>query len=122
VAWSSSNTGVLTISSSQDHWGEGTIIAAGTSVIAAVLSGKTGTYNVTVTSAVPSSLEITPDGLSLPVGVSQQLSAIVTYSDGSKLDMTSAVTWSLVNDSDAATSGGTDANGTLNTTDEKGLV
>jgi hypothetical protein len=99
VTWSSSNTGVATINSS----GLATALAAGTTTITASTSapnsysgsgGTSGSTVLTVTAATLSSITVTPPNPMLPVGVTQQLAATGTYSDGSTYDITAQVAWS----------------------------
>jgi uncharacterized protein YjdB len=98
VTWSSSDTSVATVSTG----GLVTALAPGTTTISASSSmpssysatGSTGTATLTVNSASLSSLAITPADGSVPVGVTQQLTATGTFSDGTSHDVTGLVTWS----------------------------
>ena len=86
VSWSSSNTGVATISSS----GLATGVGAGSTIISAVLSGKTGSTSLTVRAA---SLAITTT--SLPgATLNFSYSATLASSGG-----TTPYTWSIINGS-----------------------
>ncbi len=97
VTWSSSNTAVATISST----GQASVLGAGTSTITATFGSVSG--NTLLTGTVPTatlqSITVTPNGVSLPNGGTQQFTAIGSYSDGSTQDITSTVTWTSGNPS-----------------------
>lgn len=88
VTWISDNTSIATIEN-----GTATAIAVGTANIEATLSGiSSAPVKLTVISL--SSIAVTPSSPNnLPVGATQQFTAIGTYSDGSNADITSQVTW-----------------------------
>jgi len=69
-------------------------IAAGSSTITATLGSVMGTTSVTVTAPTITSISVTPDDMTLPIGVGQQYIASAIYSDGSIQDLVSNVTWS----------------------------
>ena len=87
--WSSSDMSVAVPA------GHGMVLTMtqGTAIIAARLNSIYGTSSVTATTPVLSSISITPTGLSIAVGKSQQFSATGTFSDGSTQNLTNAVTW-----------------------------
>jgi hypothetical protein len=105
VTWASDTTGTATISST----GLATGVAAGTANITATLDGITNpavslavvapastttTTPTTTSAATLSSIAIAPASpASLAVGSTQAFTASGTYSDGSKADITSKVTW-----------------------------
>lgn len=90
VNWASFSTGTATISPS----GLATGIAAGSTTISASLGSIAGTTSLTVTAPTISSIVVTPDGLTLGIGIGQQYTATAIYSDGSTQDLVSGVTWS----------------------------
>lgn len=96
VSWSSSAGSVAVVDNSTGAEGLVTAVAAGTSMITATdaISGKSGTTRVTVTSAVLVSIAITPSNATIVRATSIQLTAIGTYNDGRKQDLTELVTWS----------------------------
>jgi len=94
ATWSSSNTEVAIVDS-----GLATAVEAGTVTITAVIEGTTGTATLTVTSATLSSIAVTSANSSIPAGVSTQLTATGTFSDGSTFNLTGQVTWSSSNTS-----------------------
>ena len=64
-----------------------------TVTITATYGGMTDTTTVTVTSAVPEALQITPDTASIAAGTTQQYSVNQIYSDGSIQSITSGLSW-----------------------------
>jgi hypothetical protein len=95
VTWSSSSTTTATVSNTAGTQGVATGVAAGTATISARLSGVTGTAQLTVTNATLKSLAITPNPFTVLVGDTAQLTATGTFSDGSTLDVTGQVSWSV---------------------------
>jgi trimeric autotransporter adhesin len=89
VNWASSSTAAATISAS----GLATGMAAGSTTISASLGGITGSTSLTVTAPTINSIVVTPDGLTLGIGIGQQYTATAVYSDGSTQDLVSGVTW-----------------------------
>ncbi len=94
VAWTSSDLTVATISSAAGSEGLASSVGVGTTTIAASAAGVSGSTTLTVTPAVIVAIEITPvlSG-GLPNGLSQQLTATATYTDGTTLDVTGTATW-----------------------------
>ena len=90
VSWGSSFGSIATI----DAAGLATGKAAGSTTISASLGGITGSTSMTVTAPTISSIVVTPDGLTLGIGIGQQYTATAIYSDGSTQDLVSGVTWS----------------------------
>jgi len=89
VEWSSSNGQFLSVSAT----GLVTPLAIGTSTVSASLSGQLGSVSVGVTAAVLNSISISSNATSLALGLTQQLAAIGSYSDGTAQDITSVVHW-----------------------------
>jgi 6-phosphogluconolactonase (cycloisomerase 2 family) len=104
VSWSSSATSIATVSPS----GIVTGIAVGNATITATLGGGTGTFLVTVAHAVLSSVAVTASTNSVAAGLTLQLTATGTYSDGSQQNLTSSVVWtsSAANIANVNSSGG----------------
>lgn len=90
VNWASSSTAAATVTGA----GLATGVAAGSTTITAGLAGIHGSTTLTVTAPTISSIVVTPDGLTLGIGISQQYTATAIYSDGSTADLVSGVTWS----------------------------
>ncbi len=94
VSWSSSNTGVATISDTTPTKGLALGVGAGsTSITAASGTITSPAATLTVTSANATSLAISGPS-SLALGVSQQFTATATFSDGTTQDVTNVATWS----------------------------
>jgi uncharacterized protein YjdB len=89
VTWSSSSIVTATV----DVHGLVTSIAAGTTTITATLGSVTQTFTITVSTPTISDIFVSPDGLTEPIGVSQQYTATADYSDGSSSDLSSGITW-----------------------------
>jgi uncharacterized protein YjdB len=95
VTWSSDNTSHVTVAAT----GTVTAVAAGPSTITAKLGTVVGTTTVTVSSAVLTSLAIESDPqgpLSVAVGHALQLTAVGTFSDGSKQVLGAEAHWAVV--------------------------
>jgi hypothetical protein len=111
VTWSSSNHAVATISNAAKSSGLAVGKAAGVTEISASLKGVLGTANLTVTDAVLTSIEVTPNNLPVPAGRTQQFTAVGVFSDGTIQDLTSRVTWSSSNHAVATISNAGGTNG-----------
>lgn len=92
IVWSSSDSSVATVNSSGSAKG----INLGISNIRATFGSKQGSASLTVSSAVLSSIQVSPTNPSLPLGGNQQLTATGVYSDNSTQDISSAVTWTVL--------------------------
>jgi len=94
VTWSSSDTSLMTVNS----LGQSTGIKKGSAKVIASLTpvgtktAVTGSVVQTTTEPILTSISISHSN-SLPVGLSDQLFATGTYSDGSSTDLTNQVTW-----------------------------
>ena len=95
VSWSSSAPSNATI----DATGLVTSVAAGSTTITATLGSVTQSTTLTVTNPTITSISITPDGLTLGIGINQQYTVTATYSDLSTQDLVSGVTWSSLSTS-----------------------
>ena len=93
VTWSSSNTGVATVSSS----GLAASQNAGSTTITATLGAISGSGTLTVSAPVIVSITITPVNNTIGVGLNLQYIAMGTYSNSSTVDITNSVTWSSTN-------------------------
>jgi len=93
VTWTSSNTVDATVSSSTPTNGMAHGIAAGSSTISATMGSLSATASLVVTSASVSSIVVTPSGVALPLGITQQFLATATFSDGTSQMVTGVATW-----------------------------
>ncbi len=117
VSWASSIGTVATISST----GLATGVAAGSTLIAASLSGITSAAVTLTVIAAPvatlTSITVTPASASILVGLSQQYNAVAAYSNGTSLNVNSVATWVSSNTTAATISGtGAATGGTAGTT------
>lgn len=90
VIWSSGTTSAATVLQT----GVTTGIAIGSSIITATSGTKSATATITVTPATLSSIAVTPLTATVPSTFTQAFIATGTYSDGTILVITNAVTWS----------------------------
>ena len=102
VSWTSSAPAVATVSPS----GLVTAVAPGSATITGSLNGETATLAVTVTNATlnTNGLVITTPPLTLAAGLTSQLAATGSYSDGSSQNVTASVNWSSSNTAAATVS------------------
>ena len=89
ASWVSSDATVATVTSA----GVATPVKAGSATITATYLGVSGTSTLTVSAATLSSINVTPNPLSLARGSSQQLTATGLYSDATSHDLTAVATW-----------------------------
>ena len=89
VAWSSSAPAIAEIGA------DGTIVAkaAGTASITAKLGEVTATAAVSILGLQPTELVIEPVDPTLPLGASLKFSAIASFDDGSKADVSASASW-----------------------------
>jgi uncharacterized protein YjdB len=101
VTWSSSTIANATVSAGGLVKG----VAAGSSTVTATLGSVAGSTSVTVTAPSITSISVTPDDMTLAIGVGQQYIASAIYSDGSIQDLVTGVTWTSSNTSVATIDG-----------------
>ncbi len=95
--WISLNPTVAAMSNAAGSKGLATTLAVGTTTIGTTFEGITGSTVLTVPGPPPPelvSIEVTPVNPSVPLGLTQQFTAMGIYSDNSKFDITTQVTWS----------------------------
>jgi uncharacterized protein YjdB len=93
VAWNSSDSNIATVSST----GLVTTLAPGGVQITANFGGQQGISDITVTSAVLTNLQITPNPSSVAVGNQTVLVCTAYYSNGDTVDVTADATWAALN-------------------------
>lgn len=97
VTWSSTNAAQASISNSSGTRGLATANGVGAPTIQAQLNGMTGSTTMTVNTAALVSIALTPFQPSLPKGITQQMTATGTFSDGTTANITGTATWSSNN-------------------------
>lgn len=95
VAWSSTNSGVATVSTN----GLAAGVATGNTQIVAASAGVSGSAALTVTSASPVSISILPGVISLPLGGYINLDASAGMTDGSSQNVSASVVYSVSDES-----------------------
>jgi trimeric autotransporter adhesin len=93
VSWMSSSPSVATVNVTGDVTGLG----VGSSTVTATLGAISGSLNVSVTPATIVSISISPGSVTIAAGESQAFTATATLTDGSTLDVTTSVHWSVTN-------------------------
>lgn len=106
VSWSSSNTGVATVSNAPGSRGLASGLSPGVTQVTATLSGLSGPAGLTVTSATLESIALAPANPMIPIGAARQLTATGIFSDGSTQDLTASATWASADGSRASVSKG----------------
>ena len=104
VSWTSSDQTKVVVSNAPGSQGSATATGVGSATITATQAGVSGTAAVTVTAATLTSITITPPGVSLAKGTSQQLTATGTFTDQSTQDLTRLVSWTSSDSTIAAVS------------------
>jgi hypothetical protein len=94
VTWSSSATGVATVSNAAGSKGLATSVSTGTTTIEATQGTVSGSTLLTVTGAVLQSIAVSPTNPVIALGTQEPFTALGTYSDRSTQDLTLRVTWS----------------------------
>jgi len=94
ASWTSSATGVASISNAAGTQGLASTLATGTSNINASLGSVSGVTAFTVTPAALTSIVVTPALLSISLGAIQQFTATGKFTDGTTQDVTSTAVWS----------------------------
>jgi hypothetical protein len=112
VTWASSSTDVAQVSNAAGSHGLVTTShLLGGADITATLAGATGGTHLTVTDAVLQSIAVTPADPSVPLGRTQALIAMGTFSDASMRDVTRDATWTSSQPGIASVSDAVDTRG-----------
>lgn len=94
ATWSSSDTGVATVSNTVGKKGLVTSQNIGTTNITATYNSvNSPSATLSVTPAILTSLSVTPVNTAIPLGKTKQFNATGTFSDNSTQDLTSFVDW-----------------------------
>lgn len=89
ATWTSSDGTIAPVSAT----GMVTAVATGSATLTATSGGITGSMNVQVSLSVLVSIAVSPGSASIPLGTTQQFTAMGTYSDASTQDLTTSVQW-----------------------------
>jgi uncharacterized protein YjdB len=89
ATWTSANAGVATI----NRMGRATSTGAGTTTISVTYMGLSTSTTLTVTNALPTSLQVSPIAPTMSVGNSAPFTATVILSDGTTRNVTGMATW-----------------------------
>ncbi len=117
VTWSSDAPDVASVSNAGGKEGQATAVTVGETFIRAALDGVEGSTLMTVTAATLQSIQVTPADQTLDLGLKEFYTATGTYSDGTTLDLTSTVVWSVAEMTVAAISNAAGAQGLLTALD-----
>lgn len=115
VTWSSSDPSRVAISNATGSNGLATTPGLGGVLITATLGGISNATPFTVTAAQLTSVSITPNLTTAPLGSSRQFFALGHYTDGSTQNLTNAVTWGSANPSVATISNAAGSKGLTTT-------
>ena len=102
--WSSTNAPAASVSNAAGQKGQATALAIGTGQIQATLAGLTGSATFTVAASPLASIAITPNPLSLVLGLNASLVATGTYQNGTTQILTTQVAWAVTDPSIAKVS------------------
>src|SRR3972149_1348218 len=99
VTWSSLSPAIATVSDTVGSKGLATAFSEGSTTITATSGAISGSTTLTVKAATVTlvSIEVTPTNPSIALGTTQQFTATGIFSDNSKQDLTTQVTWSSSN-------------------------
>jgi hypothetical protein len=101
ISWSGSPHGIVSINPSGLATGE----KIGTATVNARSETITGANTLTVSAALLTSIAVTSHNDMMPLGTTQQMSAIGRYTDGSSRDLTNSVSWFSASDHVVSISG-----------------
>lgn len=108
AVWASSVEATATISNAAGTVGLLSTVANGSTTITATVGAISGSTDVTVSGAALVSIAVTPVNPSLADGLTEQFTAVGTFSDNTTQDLTTQVTWTS---SDAAVAAISNASG-----------
>jgi hypothetical protein len=115
VTWASSDQALATISNAAASQGLAVGVDEGSATISAALSGVTGTTTLAVSAATLTSITVDPALPTIAKGLTQQFSAIGTFSDTTTQDLTTQVTWTSSDSAVATVSNATGSEGLAQT-------
>jgi uncharacterized protein YjdB len=93
ATWASTNATAFAVSNAAGQKGQATALATGSGQIQATLAGVTASATVTVSASPLVSIAVTPNPLSLVLGLSSSLVATGTYQNGTTQILSTQVAW-----------------------------
>ena len=111
VAWHSDNTNLSLVADNSNGLYQANTV--GTTLVIASLNQTQGFTRADITNATLTNLSIVTESNSQAVGTSQDLVVFGQYSDGSHVDLSSQVSWTLSDTTSATISNSTGSNGRL---------
>jgi hypothetical protein len=93
AVWTSNAPGIVSIDTGTPSSGVAHALAPGTATVSAAIGTVHAEALTTVVAAVLERIEVVPQGLSVPAGLTVTYGAIGVYSDGSTADLTSVAVW-----------------------------
>jgi LruC domain-containing protein len=127
VAWKADGNGdgfddsnVIAISNNSLSMGTAKAMGVGNAIITAMLGNLSGSKEYTVQAATISSISVQSVNDTRPKGLSEKITAIATYTDGTTTDITSSVTW--IADSNGDGKNDTNVVSISNSPESKGVV
>lgn len=107
ATWATSNAAIATVGNTTGSKGLATAVGLGTVFVTAAFANVTSNAaTLTVNPAVVVSIAVTPANPSVALGLTQQFTAIGTFSDGTTGDITASAAWTS-SDTQVATIAGT---------------
>jgi hypothetical protein len=106
VVWNSASSTIAIVSNDPSNSGMGDAVGVGSSTITACTGSICGSSAITVPAPSLVFITLSPQGFAIPLGMTQQVSAIGTYTDGSVADLTATATWSSSSSATAVNSSG----------------
>jgi uncharacterized protein YjdB len=95
ATWTSSRPATATISNAAGRVGIASALAAGTTTLTATRGGVSSSTVLTVSAAMLVSISVAPPSVDVAVGGTRQFTATGRFDDGSTLELTTRVTWSI---------------------------
>jgi uncharacterized protein YjdB len=97
ATWASTDTSVATVSDTSGSKGLVTSVGSGNANISATIAGVAGQQAITGVPATLVSISVLGSSPTLPQGLTQVLTAIGSYTDGTTVDLTSVANWATTN-------------------------
>ena len=115
ATWSSTNATAFSVSNAAGQKGLATALATGAGQIQATLSGVTGSATVTVSASPLVSIAVTPNPITLVLGLTGSLVATGTYQNKTTQILTTQVAWTVADPTVASVSNAASSAGQVST-------